>query len=217
MCGVRLAGTLAAAAMVLTLPVRPAAAVSVPAAGEILQRMLTTIAAMPEVVSADAELRLRIVKSLTAPPDCVFRGTVRVTGGHPKVRIGGHTYGLLCWAVDRYVIGRQFEGSEPLERFLARFTFEVLGEKLVGNGRYYLLQGRARESGSDPGAMIGWIDFDRGLLVDDTVTYSWGRIDTVQSYTQMGRMWMPTYQILHAPRFDASMEIVYSNFQFGSR
>ncbi len=217
MCGVRLAGTLAAAAMVLTLPVRPAAAVSVPAAGEILQRMLTTIAAMPEVVSADAELRLRIVKSLTAPPDCVFQGTVRVTGGHPKVRIGGHTYGLLCWAVDRYVIGRQFEGSEPLERFLARFTFEVLGEKLVGNGRYYLLQGRARESGSDPGAMIGWIDFDRGLLVDDTVTYSWGRIDTVQSYTQMGRMWMPTYQILHAPRFDASMEIVYSNFQFGSR
>src|SRR2546430_14096009 len=84
--------------------------VSVPPAGEILQRMLTTIAALPEVVSADAELRLRIVKSLTAPPDCVFRGTVKVTGGHPTVRIGGHTFGLLCWAVDRYVIDRQLEG-----------------------------------------------------------------------------------------------------------
>ena len=217
MFGVRLAGTLGAAIIVLTLPGRTAAAVPVPPAQEILQRMLTTIAALPEVVSADAELRLRIVKSPTAPPDCVFRGTVKVTGGHPTVRIGGHTFGLLCWAVDRFVIGRQFEGSEPLERFLARFTFEVLGEKLVGNGRYYLLQGKARDSGNDPSAMIGWIDFDRGLLVDGTVMYSWGRIDTAQSYTQMGRMWMPTYQILHAPRFDASMEIVYSNFQFGSR
>ena len=58
--------------------------------------------------------------------------------------------------VNRYAIGRQFEGSEPLERFLSRFEFEVLGEKLVGTGRY-------------------------------------------------------------APRFDASMEIVYGNFQFGSR
>ncbi|HTD45909.1 MAG TPA: hypothetical protein VK881_01440 [bacterium] len=217
MFGVRLAGTLGAAIIVLTLPGRTAAAVPVPPAQEILQRMLTTIAALPEVVSADAELRLRIVKSPTAPPDCVFRGTVKVTGGHPTVRIGGHTFGLLCWAVDRFVIGRQFEGSEPLERFLARFTFEVLGEKLVGNGRYYLLQGKARDSGNDPSAMIGWIDFDRGLLVDGTVMYSWGRIDTAQSYTQMGRMWMPTYQILHAPRFDASMEIVYSNFQFDSR
>jgi len=217
MFGARLAGLLAAATIALTWPVRPAAALSVPPAQEILQRMLTTVAALPEVVSADVEFRLRIVKSLTAPPDCVFRGTVKVTAGHPTVRIHGHTFGLLCWAVDQYVIGRQFAGSEPLERFLSRFEFEVLGVKLVGNGRYYLLEGKARDSGNDPNMMIGWIDFDRGLLVDGTVAYSWGSIDTVQSYTQMGRLWMPTYQVLHAPRFDASMEIVYSNFQFDAR
>ena len=144
-----------AAAIVLALPGRTAA-VPVPPAQEILQRMLTTIVAMPEVVSADAEIRLRIVKSLSAPPDCVFRGTVKVVAGRPTVRIGGHTFGLLCRVVNRYAIGRQFEGSEPLERFLSRFEFEVLGEKLVGTGRY-------------------------------------------------------------APRFDASMEIVYGSFQFGSR
>ena len=213
----RLVSAIGTIALALSSPPKMLAAATVPSAEEILQRMRMMIAGIPHMVSADAEFRVRVIRSLREPPDCVFRGTVKVVDRHPTVSIGEQTTGLFCWFVNRYVIGRRLEATEDLENFLSRFKFDVLGEKLVGNERYYLVEGRATDPKNDPGKMIGWIDFDRGLLVEGTVEYSWGRIDTEQSYAQMDRIWMPTYQYLYTPRFDVSMEIVYSNFRFSSQ
>jgi len=63
--------------------------------------MLKTIAEIPDVVSADAEFRLRIGKSLNEPPDCVFRGTAKVVSGQPTLKIDERTTGLFCWVVNR--------------------------------------------------------------------------------------------------------------------
>ncbi|HLW61592.1 MAG TPA: hypothetical protein VKV57_16950 [bacterium] len=200
----------------LSLPAGMAAPPA-PSAEQVLHRMLLMIAGIPRVVSADAEFRLRVGKALSAPPDCVFHGTVKVVRAHPTVRIGGRTVGLLCWIADRYVIGRGFEATERLESFLSRFKFDVLGEKIVEHDRYYLVEGQAKDPRNDPRAMIGWIDFDQGLLAEGTVRYFWGSIDTKQRYTRMQRIWMLTYQYLYSPRFNASMEILYSHILFSSQ
>jgi hypothetical protein len=196
-------------------PAALAAALPGPTAEEVIQRMMQTIAAAPQVISADAEFRLRVKKPLSEPPDCVFRGTVTVVSRHPTIKIDDQTTGLICWLVTRYVIGRQFQPREGLESFLSRFEFGVLGEKLVGNDRYYLVAGKARDPKTQPTGVVGWVDFDRGLLVEGTVRYSWGDIDNEQSYARMQNIWMLTYQYLYTPRFSTSMEVQYSNFRFG--
>jgi hypothetical protein len=214
---VHLAGAIGTVAIVLSFPATPMAAVPTPAAQDSLQRMLMTIAEIPSVVSADAELKLRVGKPLSEPPDCVFRGVAKVVNGEPTLRIDGQTTGLFCWAVNRYVIGQRFEATERLESFLSRFEFDVLGEKLVGQDPYYLVEGKAKDPRNDPLTMVGWIDFDRGLLVEGTVGYSWGTIDTEQSYQRMGAMWVLTHQYLYAGRFNASVEIVYTHFRVGAQ
>jgi hypothetical protein len=212
---VGLAAAIGMIAIGLTLPARIGAAVPGPTAEEVVQRVMQTIAAAPDVISADAEFRLRIKKPLSEPPDCVFRGTVTVVSRHPTIKIDGQTAGVLCWVVNRYVLGREFQPRERLESFLTRFEFDVLGEKLVGNDRYFLVAGKARDPKTKPATMVGWIDFDRGLLVEGTVRYAWGDIDNEQGYARIQNMWMLTYQYLYAARFGASMEILYNNFRFG--
>lgn len=203
------------AAVGFTPPARMGAAVPGPTGEEVIQRLMHTIAAAPEVISADAEFRLRVKKPLSEPPDCVFRGTVTVVSRRPTIKIDGQTTGLLCWAVNRYVLGRQLQPRETLESFLARFEYDVLGEKAVGNDRYYLIAARAKDPRTKPAGMIGWVDFDRGLLVEGTVKYAWGEIDNEQSYARMQNIWMLTYQYLYTARFGTSMEILYNNFRFG--
>ncbi len=214
---VGLASVIGTIAIGVALPARMMAAAPGPTAEEVVQRVMQTIAGIPEVISADAEFRLRIKKPLSEPPDCVFRGTVTVVSRHPTIKIDGQTAGLLCWVVNQYVLGRQFQPRERLESFLSRFEFDVLGEKLVGNDRYYLVAGKAKDPKTKPTTMVGWIDFDRGLLVEGTVKYAWGDIDNEQSYARMENMWMLTYQYLHTARFNASMEILYNNFHFASQ
>jgi hypothetical protein len=195
-------------------PAARAAALPGPRAEEVIQRMIQTIDAAPHVLSADAEFRLRVKKPLSEPPDCVFRGTVTVVSRHPTIKIDEQTTGLICWLVNRYVIGRQFHPREDLESFLSRFAFDVLGEKFVGNDRYYLVAGKAKDPKTQPTGLVGWIDFDRGLLVEGTVRYPWGDIDNEQGYARMQNIWMLTYQYLYTPRFSTSMEVLYSNFHF---
>lgn len=214
---VGLASALGMLAIGFILPARMVAAVPGPTAEEVVQRVMSTIAEIPEVVSADAEFRLRIKKTLSESPDCVFRGTVTVVSRQPTIKIDEQTTGLLCWVVNRFVLGRQFQPRERLENFLSRFEFDVLGEKVVGNDRYYLVAGKAKDPKTKPSTMVGWIDYERGLLVEGTVKYAWGSIDNEQSYARMENMWMLTYQYLYTARFDASMEILYNNFRFGSR
>ena len=56
----RLAGAVGMTALALYFSAGMLAAAPVPAAQEILQRMLVMIAEIPDVVSADAEFRLRV-------------------------------------------------------------------------------------------------------------------------------------------------------------
>ena len=133
--------------MAIALAFPPRMMAAVPPAQEILERMLRTIAEVPTVVSADAEFRLRVGKPLHEPPDCVFRGTAKVVSGQPTLKIDEGTTGLFCWVVNRYVIGQRFEATERLE----------LGEKLVGNDHYYLVEGKAKDPRNDPNTMVGWI------------------------------------------------------------
>jgi hypothetical protein len=204
-------GTIGVLSAVLLLA--PPAGAS-PDAEEILHRVLTANADTPDVVSADAQFRLRVRKPLTAPPDCEFDGTMQLLGGYQSMRVGHRTSGLLCWAVDQYVLGRLFEASEPLAGFLKRFQFHVLGEKLVDGDRHFLLQGTARDPKNNPRSMMAWVDYERGLVTDGFLEYSWGTIDTEQRYSRVQGAWMVVYQYLYASRFDASLEVSYSDFRF---
>ncbi len=198
----------------MALLVLASAAVAAPSARDVLHRVLTANDDAPSVTSADVLFKLRVKKSLSDPPDCEFTGTMQLSGGHESVRIGQRTAGLLCWAVNQYVLGKLFEASEPMEGFLSRFEFHVLGEKLVGSDHYYLVQGKGRDPNNNPRAMTGWIDYGRGLITDGTLEYTWGTVETEQRYTRVNGAWVLVYQLLRSSRFDATLEISYSNFRF---
>jgi hypothetical protein len=198
------------AALLLLAPAAEAA----PSARDILHRVLSVNANTPNVTSADVVFRLRVKKPVNDHPDCEFNGSMQLQDGRQSLRVGQRTAGLLCWAVNQYVLGQLFEGSEPMESFLQRFDFRVLGEKLVGGGRYYLVQGKARDTNNNPRSMIGWIDYERGLITDGTLEYTWGTIDTEQRYERVNGAWVLMRQLVHASRFDATLEISYSNFRF---
>ncbi len=218
MPGARALATWAAVvACVWGLPVAARAYVSVPPASEIIRRILTANAATPDVVSAEALFKFRYKKPVTEPPDCEFEGVLHLEQGRQEVSIGRSSAGLTCWLVNRFLIGHLFEGTEPAQRFLSRFEFEVLGLKLVGGDMYYLLKGRARDPHTNPRGLIGWIDYERGLITEGTVEYAWGNLDTEQRYSQVGGAWVLSYQYLFAPQVGASMEVAYSNFRFASR
>ena len=186
-----------------------------PSAREILHRVFTANSATPDITAADVAFKLRVKKPPSDPPDCEFNGTMQLQGGHQSVKIGQRTSGLLCWAVNQYVLGQLFEASEPMENFLNRFDFRVLGEKLVGEEHYYLIQGRAKDpNNKNPGSMVGWINYDRGLITDGRLEYAWGAIDTEQQYARVNGAWVLTHQLLHSSRFEATLEIAYSNFRF---
>ena len=79
-----------------------------------------------------------------------------------------------------------------------------------------MLAGQALSRGTDPSWMMGWVDYDRGLIVDGMARYAWGEVDSVQEYGLVAGQWVPVHQYLSVPRFDASLEISYSGFRFGS-
>jgi hypothetical protein len=101
---------------------------------------------------------------------------------------------------------------------LDRFDLAVLDQKVVGVGQrsdwFYLLDGKAKDPKNDPSAFRGWIDYDQGLWDEGTLTYSWGQVETKQKYTRLENAWVLTYQYLYSKQYDASLEAVFSNFQF---
>jgi hypothetical protein len=185
-----------------------------PSAPEILHRVLNANADTPDVKSAEVVFKLRVRKPQSEAPDCEFTGTMQMAGGRQSVKIDQSSAGLLCWAVNKYVLGQLFEASEPMEAFLGRFDFHILGEKLVERQHYYLVQGKARDTNNNPRSMIGWIDFERGLITDGTLEYNWGTIETEQRYTRQNGAWLLAHQLVRTSRFDATLEISYSNFLF---
>jgi len=206
------------AATAVAMAVQLATAAPLPTGDEVIHRILGVNRNTPDIISADVLFKFRFRKPVSAPPDCVFKGTVRVEHGHElTLTVGQRTEGLACWAIDKYVLGRLFESREPVERMISRYDFEVLGEKLVDGHPYYLVRARAREPKTNPRGWIGWVDYDRGLVPEGTVEYAWGTIDTEQKYMQVSEAWVLSYQYLYTPRFDASMEVFYSNFHFAPR
>lgn len=204
-------------AALLVMPVRAASSMPVPQADEIIRRVLTVNAHASNVASADVLFKFRLNRPLGEPPNCEFEGTLRLEHNRQIVSIGRQTFGLTCWAVNRFAIGRLFEGREPVESFLSRFEFTVLGQKVVDGRPFYLVQGGAHDPKTRPHGLVGWVDYDRGLITDGTVEYDWGTLDTEQIYAHNEGAWVLTTQYLVAPRFNASMEILYSNFRFVPR
>jgi hypothetical protein len=211
---VRTAKTCVLAAAIATLALASPAGAA-PSARDILHRVITVNTGSPDIASADVRFKLRVKRALSEPPDCEFNGTMQLQGGHQSVKIGQRTSGLLCWAVDKYVLGQLFEASEPMANFLNRFDFAVLGEKVVGEEHYYLIQGKAKDpNNKNPGSMTGWVNYERGLVTDGRLDYSWGTVETEQRYSRVNGSWVLAYQLVHASRFEATLEIAYSNFRF---
>ena len=213
-------GTLPAQAAVALLaaviaPLHAAgAAFEVPSPEEIFQRVFVTHVGMSGVVSAEAELKLRVAKPLSAPPDCVFHATTRYDQGHQIMTINGRTAGMICWAVQQYAPSQLFDMRKALEDALPLFDFTVLGVKLVGDGRSYLIEGKARDpQRTNPLGITVWVDYDRGLLTEGTLIYRWGTVDFEQEYAPLNGGWVLAHQYIYTSRFDASVEVTYSNFQ----
>jgi len=176
----------------------------------IIDRILGANQNAPHIATMDFVASLRVRRPLSAPPDCVFDGAVKLQEGHRSATVNHLTPGLLCFAVNRTIISKLFEGDEPFATLLARFDFQVLGEKVVDDDQYYLVQGKARESQADPRTMIGWIDYNRGLVVEATMHYAVRTIDLAQRYTSISGAWLLTYQYVNIPSLGSTLEIAYS-------
>jgi hypothetical protein len=90
----------------------------------------------------------------------------------------------------------------------------VLGVKLVAEDRSYLIEGKARDpKRTNPLGLNVWVDYDRGLLTEGTLIYRWGTVDFQQEYAPLNGGWLLAHQYIYTSRFDASVEVTYSNFQ----
>jgi len=208
---------LAAVVPVLAVLAAAGAEQEIPTSEQVMNRILNANAGGPVLTSADAHFKFRMHKPVSLPPDCEFSGAIVLREGRQQIEIGRRTSGLQCWALNHFIIGRLFQGTEPPAQFLSRFTFWVLGWRLVDGHLFYLVEGTARNPKNNPYGMIGWVDYDRGLIVDGTIKYSWGDIDGVQRYEKRSGAWVLVYQYLMTSRFGASLEVEYSNFQFQPR
>jgi hypothetical protein len=183
---------------------------AVPTPKAIIDRILSVNQNAPHIASMDFVASMRVRRPASAPPDCVFEGAVKFQGEHRSATVNHLTPGVLCVALNRTIISRLFEENEPFATLLARFDFRVLGEKIVDGDRYYLVQGKARESQVDPRAMIGWIDYNRGLVSEATMQYAAATIDIVQHYTSITGAWVLTHQYVSIPSLGSTLEISYS-------
>jgi hypothetical protein len=176
----------------------------------VIDRLLSVNQNAPHIASMDFAASMRVRRPASAPPDCVFEGAVKFQGEHRSATVDHLTPGVLCVALNRTIIARLFEGNEPFATLLARFDFQVLGGKVVDGDQYYLMQGKARESQVDPRAMIGWVDYDRGLVNEATMQYTAATIDLVQHYTSINGAWVLSHQYVNIPSLGSTLEISYS-------
>lgn len=193
----------------------PAAGAPAPTPGQILYRVLAAQAHGPATASADAALRLRIHKPLTAAPDCEFGGTLQLDHGRQTLAVNQGGSSFVCLVANQMAVGRLFDSGQPLETVPAQFSFQVTGKKEVDGHPYYLVRGTARDPSNNIKSLMAWVDYDRGLVTSGTAEYGWGRLDTQQQFTRINGTWILTHQYLYTPKFDASLEIDYTNFRLG--
>jgi len=187
---------------------------SMPDTADIVHRVMSTWSAS-HIVSADVGMRLYVHKPVSSqPPDCTFSGKLHMEQGAPIVQLGQRSPGSTCKIVEQRALGPLFKSLEPLENFFARFDLTVVDQNLVENDQYYRVQGRSHDPKGDPHGLIAWIDYDRGTVPEGTINYAWGDMDTQQTYDRVTNALVLTRQVLHSPHYNASLELVYSNFGF---
>jgi hypothetical protein len=201
------------AMMVVLMSATPSGALSFPTAQEVIDRVLTTVR-HTDLISVDMVIKFRIAKPVTEAPECVFQGVLHISPDHLALALDQWTPRPLCWVIERFGLGRLFEDRDRADSLLALFRFEVIGAKLVDGRPHYLVYGRALTGATDPQWMIGWVDYERGLVTDGTVRYASGEVNSVQDYGLVAGAWVPVHQYLYIPRFSASLEISYSGFRF---
>ncbi len=201
--------------IVLAAPPLSAGALSFPTAQEVIDRVRATVR-HTDLASTNMVIKFRFGKPVAAPPDCVFQGVLDIWPDRLALTVNQWTPTPMCWLIERYVLGRLLEDRDRADSLLPLFRFEVIGEKLVDGRVHYLVYGRALARETDPQWLIGWVDYDRGLVTDGTVRYSWGEVNSVQEYGLVASAWIPEHQYLDIPRFRASLEIFYSGFRFTS-
>jgi len=86
----------------------------------------------------------------------------------------------------------------------------VLGEEVVNGDQYSLVQGRARESPGDPKAMIGWIGYRRGFVIEATMQYPVRTIEPAPQYASINSARRLTYQDVYTPSLESTLEISHS-------
>ena len=205
----------AAAVVVLCgMPLVAAGAPSVPPARDIVSRVLATVDHVG-VASADMVISVRVGQPAAAPPACEFRGVLQISRERLAFTVEKATASPVCWLIERYVLVRLFGERDRADSLLPRFRFEVIGEKLVDDRPYYLVYGRA-ERPTEPRWVMGWVDYDRGLVFDATLDYSWGEINSAQEYALVAGVWVLVHQHIDVPRIGAAVDIAYSGFRFGA-
>ena len=230
--GHTVAGLIAAAALTAVLGMAVKAASEAPSAEEIVMKFLAARASAPKILTADATGAVRVNTPLTEPPSCSYVGKLNLAGSSYAITIERKMRGsLVCGTVDRRldilleVVRETLDAVAPLPaeaRALAlrldQFEFTVRGQKVKGVGDHtdwlYLLDGMAKDPNNDPRAFRGWIDYDRAVWEEGTLTYSWGRVETKQKYTRLQDAWVLNYQYLYQEKYHLSLEAEFSNFQF---
>lgn len=189
-------------------------AIEVPTAQQVIDRVLAVTRSM-DLSRADVVIKFRFRAPETAPPFCVFDGTLYISA-RVSLAMKRWTPSPACWLIERLVLERLFGDRNRADALLPQYRFTVIGEKLVDGRHYYLLEGRALSRGTEPDWVMGWVDYDRGLIVDGTGRYRWGEVDSVQEYSLVAGEWVPVRQYITVSRLAASLEILYSDFRFGS-
>jgi hypothetical protein len=220
--GHTVAGVIAAAALTAEAP----------SAEEIVRKFLAARASAPKILAADATGAVRVNTPLTEPPSCSYIGKLNMAGARYALTIEREIRGsLVCGTVNRRlnilleVVRETLDAVAPLPDEaqalalrLDQFEFTVRDQKVKGVGDHtdwlYLLEGRAKDPNNDPRAFHGWIDYDRAVWEEGTLTYSWGKVETKQRYTRLQDAWVMNYQYLYSEKYHLSLEAVFSNFQF---
>jgi len=209
-------GAAAAVVVLCAMPLLAAGAPSFPPARDIVGRVLATVDHVG-LASADLVISLRVGQPAAAPPACEFSGVLQISRERLTFTVEKATASPVCWLIERYVLVRLFGERTRVDSLLPLFRFEVIGEKLVDERPYYLVYARAEQPATDPSWVMGWVDYDRGLVADATVHYTWGEVTSAQEYAPLAGVWVLTHQHLDLPRFGAAVDIAYSGFRFGTK
>ena len=189
------------------------AASSAPTPAEIVQRVVN---ARSDARLASADMAIAMYSHMPGPkpPLCTFTATLRVDRGRPIVQLGTRSPGLQCAMAESRGLRPLFSDLEPLDMFVAKYQLSVIDQKVVNGRTYYHVKGIARDHKRDPRGFVAWVDYDRGIIPENTLNYSWADMDTTQTYDRLNNAFVLAQEVLFVKRYNVSLKITYSNFRF---